>query len=503
MWEFLPTIVLHPTILTFLETVNDQDNVYTSATSFLDANTNVKVGDFGLEAPIENTREREEMICGTPNYIAPEVLFDTANGHSFEVDIWTIGAILYALVVGRPPFQTKKVKDIYNTQPDKPSSLQTYPNVPNSAGSSTPSSSPKAPSHPSSPPLHTMHPPAFRHITRGASDTNLRRLRRSVLLNMEFGNPEQQARDIAAHVHGHLRAQEDKTRVQLGSLQRTLANIETSVAQQEKEFRKAVQPGSPVSVLLSSARQPLLVGPTATGYGAGGVREIEEVEVDSEMGNRRPSGSRQNTLGRTAGSSSVARVYDSAKDGVEVGLEEEAEEGESQEYASGEEGDADVQEEAPRRGCEPLKPVAKLVSSREKEVMERERERDEAEARERVAKEHENCCSTESRTGTSQGQGESSSSKPAVDDAVAGRSEALKLNGFDTASQILTLAFDARAVGKVFKSPVRENVPKERVFSVRCDKYGMGYTLTDGSVGVHFNESSDLDSGVERRQETP
>lgn len=33
-------------------------------------------------------------ICGTPNYIAPEVLFDTANGHSFEVDVWSVGVIL-------------------------------------------------------------------------------------------------------------------------------------------------------------------------------------------------------------------------------------------------------------------------------------------------------------------------------------------------------------------------------------------------------------------------
>lgn len=33
-------------------------------------------------------------ICGTPNYIAPEILFDSKGGHSFEVDIWSIGVIL-------------------------------------------------------------------------------------------------------------------------------------------------------------------------------------------------------------------------------------------------------------------------------------------------------------------------------------------------------------------------------------------------------------------------
>ena len=80
---------------------------------FLDADMNIKVGDFGLAAFVKSPGERKKTIYDTPNYIAPEVLFDTANGHSFEVDNWSIGVILYTFVVGRPPFQTKDVKEVY------------------------------------------------------------------------------------------------------------------------------------------------------------------------------------------------------------------------------------------------------------------------------------------------------------------------------------------------------------------------------------------------------
>ncbi|KAJ3914938.1 kinase-like domain-containing protein, partial [Lentinula edodes] len=60
-----------------------------SGNIFLDGEMNIKVGDFGLVALIENPGERKKTICGTPNYITPEVLFDTADGHSFEVDTWS------------------------------------------------------------------------------------------------------------------------------------------------------------------------------------------------------------------------------------------------------------------------------------------------------------------------------------------------------------------------------------------------------------------------------
>ena len=62
---------------------------------------------------MQSPGERKKSICGTPIYIAPEVLFDTTNGHSFEVDTWSIGVILYTFDVGRPPLQTKDVKEVY------------------------------------------------------------------------------------------------------------------------------------------------------------------------------------------------------------------------------------------------------------------------------------------------------------------------------------------------------------------------------------------------------
>jgi len=79
----------------------------------LDDNMDLKIADFGLAAMIEHEGERKKTICGTPNYIAPEVLFDSGNGHSYEVDIWSLGVIMYTLLVGKPPFQTREVEAIY------------------------------------------------------------------------------------------------------------------------------------------------------------------------------------------------------------------------------------------------------------------------------------------------------------------------------------------------------------------------------------------------------
>ena len=63
----------------------------------------LKVGDFGLAAQILYKDEKKKTVCGTPNYLAPEVL--DKNGYSYEVDYWSIGVIFYTMMCGRPPFE--------------------------------------------------------------------------------------------------------------------------------------------------------------------------------------------------------------------------------------------------------------------------------------------------------------------------------------------------------------------------------------------------------------
>ena len=80
---------------------------------FLGQNLMIKIGDFGLATRLEYDGERKHTVCGTPNYIAPEILENKHSGHSFEVDYWAIGVIVYTLLIGKPPFETEDVKETY------------------------------------------------------------------------------------------------------------------------------------------------------------------------------------------------------------------------------------------------------------------------------------------------------------------------------------------------------------------------------------------------------
>ncbi|RVE61681.1 hypothetical protein OJAV_G00174880 [Oryzias javanicus] len=78
---------------------------------FINENMELRLGDFGLAAKLETVEQRKKTICGTPNYLAPEVL--NRQGHGTESDVWSLGCVMYTLMCGSPPFETLDLKETY------------------------------------------------------------------------------------------------------------------------------------------------------------------------------------------------------------------------------------------------------------------------------------------------------------------------------------------------------------------------------------------------------
>lgn len=77
----------------------------------LDADNNIKIADFGL-SNVMRDGEFLRTSCGSPNYAAPEVI----SGHLYagpEVDVWSCGVILYALLCGSLPFDDESIPNLF------------------------------------------------------------------------------------------------------------------------------------------------------------------------------------------------------------------------------------------------------------------------------------------------------------------------------------------------------------------------------------------------------
>jgi len=81
--------------------------LYTSQSKDAD----IKITDFGLAKARKTNSQDMHTACGTPGYVAPEVL----EGHEYgaAVDLWSIGVILYILLCGFPPFYHEATKELY------------------------------------------------------------------------------------------------------------------------------------------------------------------------------------------------------------------------------------------------------------------------------------------------------------------------------------------------------------------------------------------------------
>ncbi|KAG8948762.1 Cell cycle serine/threonine-protein kinase cdc5/MSD2 [Tulasnella sp. 424] len=499
---------------------------------FLDSNMNVKVGDFGLAALIETPGERKKTICGTPNYIAPEVLFDTANGHSFEVDTWSIGVILYTLVVGKPPFQTKDVKAIYQRirennyefPPDRDLSEEVQHLV-SQILTPDPLQRPTlfeivdhpffvegpVPSHIPSSAL--QYAPSFPGVTRSVSRNNLARLRRQCMLDEDAGDLSTLSNSMAT----------------MNMAPRAVAQ---TAAQQERDFQKAVAPASPISALLNSARQPLVVGPA----GATGMSPLRSSSLMRKLTAAAPQQGGQASALTSSSSSNVPRspprtakqlatLVEQEEDEVAAVLAKEernrTRELESQKARivaqmvpdgedaakAGREDDEDERENVPPVGVP--RDRRKEEEERERDRRRREREREKEREKERERERERERIREQQRRRAASGVPEStkqaipqSSKGPVTNDAAAAGSSANqaasgKLHGFEQVAETLARAFEEKDNGRLFRDPRDDaDLEYEHVFIVSwvdyCNKYGMGYALTDGTIGVHFNDSTTL-----------
>lgn len=62
----------------------------------------IKLADFGLAKIVRDGEDAPNSFCGTPEYLAPEMI--VGSGHDRTLDWWALGILIYEMIIGIPPF---------------------------------------------------------------------------------------------------------------------------------------------------------------------------------------------------------------------------------------------------------------------------------------------------------------------------------------------------------------------------------------------------------------
>lgn len=72
----------------------------------------MKLSDFGLSKEGIYSTDKTTTFCGTPDYMAPEVILSRPYGHS--ADWWCLGIVLYEILIGQAPFEADNEEDLFS-----------------------------------------------------------------------------------------------------------------------------------------------------------------------------------------------------------------------------------------------------------------------------------------------------------------------------------------------------------------------------------------------------
>ena len=91
----------------------------------LDKDGHLKITDFGLSKQFADDQKKKAFsFCGTPEYIAPEIL--KGIGHDHSVDFWSLGALIYEMLAGSPPFYSRNKDQMFKNMLTKPVTMKPY-----------------------------------------------------------------------------------------------------------------------------------------------------------------------------------------------------------------------------------------------------------------------------------------------------------------------------------------------------------------------------------------
>ena len=100
-------------IIIALEFVHAQNVMYRDLKPeniLIDIDGHIKLSDFGLSKMLKSRNEISETFWGSPEYLAPEMIF--GRKHTRLIDFYTLGCLIYEIIVGFPPFYTGNNNDL-------------------------------------------------------------------------------------------------------------------------------------------------------------------------------------------------------------------------------------------------------------------------------------------------------------------------------------------------------------------------------------------------------